>query len=94
MIIGKYEKKEGGWCSRASREGYVVGLWKAIQSWWKGFNNRVGFRVGNGRRVRFCKDRCCGEEPLVVVFLELFSIAIDGNRLGKLVARIQGSQDR
>ena len=27
----------------------------------------------------------CGEEPLVVV---------DGNRLGKLVARIQGSQDR
>ncbi|RVX00174.1 hypothetical protein CK203_026670 [Vitis vinifera] len=77
VIIGKYEKKEGGWCSRASREGYVVGLWKAIQSWWKGFNNRVGFRVGNGRRV--------WEEPLVVV---------DGNRLGKLVARIQGSQDR
>ena len=36
----------------------------------------------------------CGEEPLVVVFLEFFSIAIDGNRLGKLVARIQGSQDR
>ncbi|KAL6349511.1 hypothetical protein AAG906_034168 [Vitis piasezkii] len=82
VIIGKYEKKEGGWCSRASREGY------------KGFNNRVGFRVGNGRRVRFCKDRCCGEEPLVVAFLELFSIATDGNRLGKLVARIQGSQDR
>ena len=27
----------------------------------------------------------CGEEPLVVV---------DGKRLGKLVARIQGSQDR
>ncbi|RVX14504.1 hypothetical protein CK203_017105 [Vitis vinifera] len=85
VIIGKYEKKEGGWCSRASREGYVVGLWKAIQSWWKGFNNRVGFRVGNGRRV--------WEGALGCSFLEFFN-SIDGNRLGKLVARIQGSQDR
>ena len=75
MIIGKNEKKEGGWCSRASREGYVVGLWKAIQSWWKGFNNRVGFRVGNGRRVRFWQERWCGEEQLAVAFPKLFSIA-------------------
>ena len=37
--------------------GYGVGLWKAIWSGWKGFNNKVGFRVRNGRRVRFWKDR-------------------------------------
>ena len=31
MIVGKYgEKRGGGGCFRASREGYGVGLWKAI----------------------------------------------------------------
>ncbi|RVW27557.1 F-box protein [Vitis vinifera] len=32
-------------------------------------------RVGDGKRVRFWKDRWCGEEPLVVTFPELLSIA-------------------
>lgn len=43
---------------------------------WKGFNDRIGFRVGDGKRVRFWKD-WCREEPLVVNSPELFSIAID-----------------
>ena len=54
-----------------------VGLWKAIWNGWKEFNNRVVFRVGNGRRVRFWNDRWCGEDPLAVAFPELFLIAID-----------------
>ena len=61
----------------AWREGYGVGLWKVIQSGLKEFNNRVGFRVGNDRRVRFWKDRWCEEELLVVAFPMLFSIATD-----------------
>ena len=75
MIIGKYEEEEGEWCSRALRKDNGVGLWKAIRSGWKGFNNRVGFRVGNGRRVRFWQKRWCGEEQLAVAFPKLFSIA-------------------
>ena len=31
--------------------------------------------MGNGKRLRFWKDKWCGEEPLVVTFLELHSIA-------------------
>ncbi|RVW23985.1 hypothetical protein CK203_092063 [Vitis vinifera] len=30
VIVRKYEKEEGGWCSGSLREGYGVGLWKAI----------------------------------------------------------------
>ena len=33
---------------------------------WKKFNDSIGFRVGDGKRVRFWKDRWCGEEPLAV----------------------------
>ena len=77
MIVRKYGEEEGGWCSRVLREGYGVGLWKAIRNGWKEFNNRVGFRAGNRRRVRFWKDRWCGEDPLAVAFPELFSISID-----------------
>nr|CAN64366.1 hypothetical protein VITISV_031303 [Vitis vinifera] len=77
VIVRKYGEEEGGWCSRVLREGYGVGLWKAIRNGWKEFNNRVGFRAGNRRRVRFWKDRWCGEDPLAVAFPELFSISID-----------------
>ena len=44
---------------------------------WKGFNDRIGFRVGDGKRVRFWKDRWCGEEPLAMTFPKPFSIAPD-----------------
>ena len=64
-------------CSRALREGYGVVLWKVIWSGLKEFNNRVGFRVGNDRRVRFWNDRWCEEELLVLAFPMLFSIATD-----------------
>ena len=77
MIVGKYGEEEWVWCSRVSREGYGMGLWKAIDNGWKEFNNMVVFRVGNGRRVRFWKGRWCGEDPLVEAFPELFSIVID-----------------
>ena len=30
VIQGKYERDRGGWCSQEVREGYGVGLWKAI----------------------------------------------------------------
>lgn len=36
------------------REGYSVGVWKAIKSRWNGFNSRIGFRIGN-------KQGCCFE---------------------------------
>ena len=45
VIVGKYREEEGGWRSRVLREGYGVGLWKAIRNGRKEFNNRFDFKV-------------------------------------------------
>ena len=34
VIRDKYGEVAGGWCSSEVREGYGVGLWKAIRRWW------------------------------------------------------------
>ena len=76
LIAGKYKKEEGGWCSRASSEGYWVGLWKVIRRWKESYN-RGSFRIGDGKRMKFWMDRWCREDTLVVAFPKLFSIATD-----------------
>ena len=54
QVIGrKFRVEEGGWSTQAISEGYGVGLWKEISR--EGFllSNKIGFSVGNGRKVRF-----------------------------------------
>ncbi|RVW36071.1 hypothetical protein CK203_079671 [Vitis vinifera] len=49
--FGKYEEEEGGWCPRDSKDGYGLGLWKAVRSGWKEFNKRVEHRL-QGQAIR------------------------------------------
>ena len=49
VISRKFGVQEGGWCTRAVREGYEVGLWKEGSLMFK----NVVFSMGDGRRVRF-----------------------------------------
>ena len=57
------------------RDNYGVGLWKAIRLLWELIFSRILFVVGNGRRVKFWRDRWCRDEPLRVLFLSLFALA-------------------
>ena len=77
MIRGKYGEKRGGWCSREVREAHGVGLWKGIRMNWDFVGFRILFLVGNGRRVRFWRDRWCGDSPLYVSFPSLFALSVD-----------------
>ncbi|RVW16104.1 hypothetical protein CK203_079054 [Vitis vinifera] len=45
VIVENYGEKEGGWCFGASREGYGVGLWKAIRNRWMEFSKRMAFKA-------------------------------------------------
>ena len=38
---------------------------------------RISFLVGNGQRVRFWRDRWCGDSPLCVSCPSLFALAVD-----------------
>ncbi|RVW28390.1 hypothetical protein CK203_109068 [Vitis vinifera] len=64
VIRGKYGEDRGGWCTREVREAHGVGLWKGIRMDWDLVGARTSFSVGNGRRVRFWRDRWCGDAPL------------------------------
>ncbi|RVW87876.1 putative ribonuclease H protein [Vitis vinifera] len=75
VIVRKFGEEEGCWCSGASRESHGVGLWKAIRNGWMEFSKRVAFKVGDGSKVRFWKDRWCGEDSLEEPFPSLYSLA-------------------
>ncbi|RVW77934.1 putative ribonuclease H protein [Vitis vinifera] len=75
VISHKHGVEEGGWCTLAERGRHGVGLWKAIRKEWLGMYSSLAFRVGNGRRVRFWKDKWCGDEPLYESFPSLFAIS-------------------
>ncbi|KAJ9676777.1 hypothetical protein PVL29_022006 [Vitis rotundifolia] len=76
VISQKYGVEEGDWCTRAVSERYGVGLWKAIRNEWLFLKSRLAYQVGNGRRVKFWKDKWCSDEPLCESFPSLYSISL------------------
>ena len=74
VIRRKYEE-ERGWSSCEAREAYGVGLWKAIRKLGHLVTPSFDFVVGDGRKVRFWKDKWCGTTPLCESFPCLFALA-------------------
>ena len=64
VIVGKYGQEDGVWCMNGVREKYKVGVWKANRNGWEDFEVRTCFMVGSGNKVKFWKDRWCGDFPL------------------------------
>ena len=56
------------------RERFGVGLWKVFKKEWDVMDDNMAFIVGNGRRVRFWKDKWRGNAPLCTSFPSLFAI--------------------
>ena len=59
------------------RGPFETGVWKEIRKEWESFSPTTMCSVRNGRRVQFWKDFWCGEEPLALTFLSLFSLTIN-----------------
>ncbi|RVX11584.1 LINE-1 retrotransposable element ORF2 protein [Vitis vinifera] len=75
VISRKFREEEGGWYSKEVREGFGVGFWKDIRKEGVLLQNKVGFSVGNGRRVKFWKDNWCGNFTLCNSFPSLYAFA-------------------
>ena len=54
-----------------------MGLWKGIRMDWDFVGSRISSLVGNRRRVRFWRDRWCGDSSLCVSFPSLFALTDD-----------------
>ena len=76
-IIGtKFGEDEGDWCTRDPKGPYGTGLWKEMIKDKEILLPRVGFIIGNGRRVHFWKDAWCREVALCTLFPSLFALAV------------------
>ena len=75
IISGKYGDLEEGWCFKEARGGYGVGLWKTIRKLWDLVSCKLSFSVGNGKRIKFYKDKWYRDEPLNVSFPSLFALS-------------------
>ena len=67
--------EERGSCTRKMREGHGVGLWKEIRKEGSLLHNKIVFSMGDGRRVRFWKDKWCGSDALCNSFPSLYALA-------------------
>ena len=73
-MIGKYGQEQAGWCTKEVRERYGVGVWMAIRGSSEAFKNKTSFEVGSENKVKFWKDKWCGDMPLRNSFLDPYSI--------------------
>ena len=75
VMTQTFEEEEGGQRSRGVKDSYMLGMWKTIRNWWESIKGRSHFKIGNGRRIKFWKNRWCGNLSLEEAFLSLFSIS-------------------
>ena len=57
------------------KKGFGVGVWKATRKEWGFVSSRISFTVDNRQRVKFWKDKWCGNGLLCNSFLSLFALA-------------------
>ncbi|KAL6322576.1 hypothetical protein AAG906_009887 [Vitis piasezkii] len=79
VISRKYDEEEGGWRTRDVMGRNGVGLWKAIRKKCGLLDGRLAYHVGNGQRVRFWKDKWCGDGALCESLSSLFSMSMSKN---------------
>ena len=76
IIIRKFEEEEGvGLRLRGVRDGYGVGVWKAIKDEWEGIKSKSYFSIRNRKKFKFWKDLWCEDLTLEEAFPNIFSFA-------------------
>uniref|UniRef100_A0A5B7AF43 Uncharacterized protein n=1 Tax=Davidia involucrata TaxID=16924 RepID=A0A5B7AF43_DAVIN len=77
VIEVKYDSMEGGWVSREVDGAYGCTLSKSIRKGFGDFVNFTQFDIGDGTKVRFCRDKWRGDLILKDCYPSLFNIAVD-----------------
>ena len=73
------------------REGYGVGMWKALRKWGHLVSNKMSFVVGDGQSIKFGRDRWCGDSPFMCCFSSSFCpCSRKGSKVGDVWSAEQG----
>jgi len=75
VIEVKCGSVRGGWCSLPVTRPYGVSVWKFIRRGWDNVAKYLCFVVGDGSHISFWHDLWCGDRPLKLCYLALYTIA-------------------
>ena len=75
VIVSKFGVEDLGWWSKEARWPFGVNFWKDIPKESRWVKDNCDFRIGNGNRIRFWMDHCCGPSTLYISFPSLFDLS-------------------
>ena len=76
-ILNKALLAKWNWHFVNEREAHGMGLLKGIRMDWELVSGRMVFIVGSRRRVRFWRDRWCGDSPLCMSFPSFLALTVE-----------------
>ena len=85
--------EDGGGFSNTPRGSSGVGLWKDIDKEAIKIRQNCSFVVGNGCKVRFWEDVCCGEALLGSSFPSLYEVASSKGDMAAFCGKSQGKEE-
>ena len=81
------------WSTCVVRDGYEVGLWKPIWKWCHMVRSQLSFVVENELRIKFEKDKWCGNTPFNLSFPSLFTFARSKEAwVGNTESKVEGEE--
>ena len=81
VMKAKYGEQWGDWFTVIVNRSHGCSTWKGIWAGWDGFSDFVSIRVGNGKRIQFWHNVWCGDQSLNILFVDLYSTAVEKDYL-------------
>ncbi|XP_049381369.1 ABC transporter G family member 25-like [Solanum stenotomum] len=74
VISNKYGQNSP-WVSDMVNIPYVVSVWRTIRNLWGQLQHNIRYKVGNGTRVLFWKDRWIGQDSLMSSYPDIYILS-------------------
>lgn len=72
VIVSKYGQTDS-WTSNTVTSTYGVSVWRSIRNLWPKLARNICYKVGEGTRILFWKDKWIGQNSLMEDFADLYS---------------------
>ena len=95
VIAIKYGEGKGGWCTRVCKRAHGCGLQRSISEGWESFAKHLSFVVRDGSRILFWHDKWTGDDPLKILYPQLFMCSANKETcISEVLSHPMGDNDR